>query len=242
MTILEEVKVFIKNISLFLFLFLGFSLSFFLFPLDNPITLQIFQKIKSDLLPSCVELIVTNPLTAFVFEIELSMLLAFVILFPFFLYKIISYLKPALFSHEKKLLLQSLIPSSLLFFIGCLFSYYYVIPTTFEVLYPYAIHLGVIPFFSLAEFTSSVFSLMTITGIMFLLPIFMAILSFLGIIKSDFWKSHFRHAFLLFLVFTAIITPDGTGITMFLLFVPLIMLYFFGYLLTKKFDKSKINM
>src|SRR3989338_7442702 len=85
------------------------------------------------------------------------MLLAFVILFPFFLYKIISYLKPALFSHEKKLLLQSLIPSSLLFFIGCLFSYYYVIPTTFEVLYPYAIHLGVIPFFSLAEFTSSVF-------------------------------------------------------------------------------------
>src|SRR3989338_3655187 len=125
MTILEEVKVFIKNISLFLFLFLGFSLSFFLFPLDNPITLQIFQKIKSDLLPSGVELIVTNPLTAFVFEIELSMLLAFVILFPFFLYKIISYLKPALFSHEKKLLLQSLIPSSLLFVIFGFYCYNY---------------------------------------------------------------------------------------------------------------------
>lgn len=242
MGILDELKVFLKSILSAVFLFLGVSFFFFIFPLGNSITLQVFRKIQYDLLPPAVKLIVTNPLNAFVSEIELSMLLAFIILFPFFLYKIIKYLIPALFPHEKKLLLQSLIPSSLLFFAGCFFSYHYIIPITFKMLYPYAINLGVMPFFSLTEFTSSVFSLMVITGIMFLLPIFMTLLSFLSIVKPQFWKNHLRHALLFFLIFTAIITPDGTGITMLFLFFPLTLLYLLGCLLTQKLKGRSINI
>jgi sec-independent protein translocase protein TatC len=116
-----------------------------------------------------------------------------------------------------------------------------LIPATFKILYPFATNIGATPFFSLEEFMSSVFSLMVITGIMFLLPIFMVLLSFLGIVKPDFWISKLRFAALFFLIFTAIITPDGTGITMLILFFPLIGLYLIGCLLTGRFKKRNMD-
>src|SRR3989338_5802001 len=224
MGILDETKFFLKSILSGIISLFVISGVFFLLPFSNPLTVQIFNKIQSDLLPSGVHLIVTNPLSAFIAEIELSILLAFIILFPFFLYKIIKYLIPALLHHEKKIILQSVIPSSLLFFIGCLFSYYFLIPTTFKMLYPYALSIGATPFFSFEEFISSVFSLMIVTGVMFLLPIFILLLTFLWVVKPDFWLKHLQHAFLFFLIFTAIIAPDGTGITMVILFCPLMIL------------------
>jgi sec-independent protein translocase protein TatC len=80
---------------------------------------------------------------------------------------------------------------------------------------------------------------MMAVGIMFLLPVFMVFLSFLGIVKPCFWKNNWRYALLIFLIFSAIITPDGTGITMIMLSAPLAGLYFLGTIVTMK--KSKIK-
>src|SRR3989338_8580654 len=87
MGILDETKFFLKSILSGIISLFVISGVFFLLPFSNPLTVQIFNKIQSDLLPSGVHLIVTNPLSAFIAEIELSILLAFIILFPFFLYK-----------------------------------------------------------------------------------------------------------------------------------------------------------
>lgn len=241
MKILEELREFFKNILNWVYVFIGFSFSFFLFPLSDSLSVQVFRKIQLDLLPQGVQLIVTNPMSAFISQMLLAVLLAFVITFPFLLYKIIKYLAPALFKHERKLIFQSLLPSVLLFFAGCVFSYYFLIPSTLKILYQYALNIGATPFFSLEEFMSSVFNLMVISGFMFLLPIFMVLSSFLNIVKKDFWKNKLRYASLFFLIFTAIITPDGTGITMLILFFPLIGLYLVGCLLTQGFKKRNIK-
>lgn len=257
MTILEETKKFFKNILYCIYSLLGFSFFFFLFglkevmifgkdyllplPSQNSFSVAVFKKIQYDLLPPDVHLVVTNPMSAFVSQILLSLLLAFIITFPFFLYKIIKYLTPALFQNEKKLIFQSLLPSVLLFFAGCIFAYYFLIPAAFKILYPYAVAINAVLFFSVNEFISSVLGLMITTGIMFLLPLFMVMLSFIGFIKPVFWRRKWRHALLFFLIFSAIITPDGTGITMMILFFPLMGLYFAGCMLTSRFDKSKIN-
>ena len=148
MTILEEVKEFFKGILYWVYFLFGFSFFFFL----SGFSVQVFKRIQFDLLPKDVHLVVTNPMSAFVSQIQLSLLLAFVITFPFFLYQIIKYLTPALFKHEKKLIFQSLLPAVLLFFAGCVFSYFFLIPATFKILYPYAMAIGAVPFFSVNEF------------------------------------------------------------------------------------------
>ena len=205
-------------------------------PSDNSFSAMVFNAAREDLLPPSVELITTNPMSAFMSQITLSILLSFLATAPFFIYRIIKYLYPALHSHEKRAVLLSLLPLLFLFFSGSAFSYFFPIPTTFKTLYPYAENIGAAQFFSIDEFVYYVFGLMVAVGMMFLLPIFMVLLSFTKIIKADFWKKRWKYAFLFFLIASAIITPDGTGMTMVMLFVPLIVLYFIGYIFARKAD------
>lgn len=254
MTLIGELKIFVKNILHWIYSFVGFSFFFFLFglkkivifekeyflplPTPNSFSVQVFNKIKDDLLPSGVQLITTNPVNAFMSQILLSMLLSFLLTTPLFIYKIILYLQPALLPHEKKAVLWSLLPFVFLFLSGSAFSYFFLIPATFEVLYPYATIIGAVLYFSINEFIYYVFGLMVAVGMMFLLPLFMILLSIMRIIKAEFWKSKWRYALLFFLILSAIITPDGTGITMIVLFLPLAILYIAGYIFADKLSKG----
>jgi len=254
MDLLNEVQIFIKNIVYWIFSFLSSSLFFFIFglkyieiwgkdyllpfPTKNTFSVMAFLKIKQDLLPVNVQLITMNPMSAFVSQILFSMLLGFLLTIPVFIYNIVMYLQPALLPREKKVVFWSLIPFVILFFSGCLFSYVYLIPATFKVLYPFATVMGAQPLFSLDEFIYYVIGLMMSVGVMFLLPLFMILLSYLGIIKAVFWKTKWRYALLLFLILSAIITPDGSGITMLMLFLPLATLYFVGCFFASKFGES----
>ncbi len=237
--------------------FIGFSFFFFAFglkkvvifgenyflplPTENSFSVQVFKKVSRDLLPSDVQLVATNPMSAFISQILLSLLLSFLLTVPFFLYKIIMYLRPALLLNERKAVVWSLLPFAFLFFSGAAFSYFFLIPTTFKLLYPYAAIIGAIPFFSIDEFIYYVFGLTIATGTMFLLPLFMALLSLLRIIPAEVWLRNWRYACFFFLVLAAVITPDGTGVTMILLFIPLALLYFTGYFFAAKLSNRNVD-
>ena len=244
--ILTELKEFLKNILSALYLFIALSVLFFscgptpvsigthtyILPWIHAqsFTVLIFKQMQLNLLPSGVHLIVTNPLDAFVSQVTLSLLLAFIISFPFFIYRTIRYLSPALFAHENRAIRKSIIPASILFFFGCIFAYMVIIPATFRVLFPYATALGATPFFKVNDFISYTSSLIFATGVVFLLPLFMVLLSWFKVVTPTFWREKWRHALLFFSIFSAIITPDGTGVTMILLMIPLISLYGIGAL------------
>ena len=208
--------------------------NFFLpFPALHSISAQFFEKIQKDLMPAGVELVVLNPLAAFLTKLIISLSLGFIVGLPFFLYRLIKYLSPAFLPSEKKKSIQVVIPSFFLFLAGCFFAYFILIPIILKILYIYPVVLGVTPFFTVNEFIFFVLGLMIVSGIMFLLPIFMLLLSSLGIVEKDFWKSNWRYAVLLFLIFSAIITPDGSGLTMIIMSLPLCGLYFLGYAIIK---------
>lgn len=258
MDFFKELKIFVKSIFYWILSFVGFSFFFFAFglkkaaifgesyllplPTENSFSAQIFKKIRHDLLPPDVQLIATNPMSAFISQILLSLMLSFLVTTPFFLYKIITYLRPALLSRERRAVTWSLLPFIFLFFSGSAFAYFFLIPATFEMLYPYTAAIGAVPFFSINEFMYYVFGLTIATGTMFLLPIFMALLSILGIIPAWIWKKNWQYACFLFLILAAVITPDGTGVTMILLFIPLALLYFTGYFFAVKLSDRQAKV
>lgn len=254
MVFLEELEIFIHSVLHWVYCFLGFSFFFFVFglkeivvfgktyfvplPTANSFSVQIFNVIRHNVLPSNVQLIATNPMNAFASQVLFSLLLGLFITAPLLVYKIVVYLYPALLPREKRLVVWSLIPLILLFFSGSLFSYFFLIPTTFTVLYPFATVMGAASFFSLNEFIYYVFGLIVGVGMVFLLPLLMILLSYLRIIDAEFWRSTWRHALLFFLILSAIITPDGTGVTMTMLFLPLVALYFGGYFFASRLSGS----
>lgn len=255
MQILNQARQFAKKILSWIYIFLGAFIFFFAFniqifsfqlpilkfqlslPYPNPsynsISAMFFKKIQGDLLIKKMELIVTSPLDALWVQIGISLFLAFIVTLPILLYKLIVFFSPALKKKEKRAILKALVPSIILFVGGCVFAYYVLIPSTFKFLYPYVLAMGARPFFMINQFVSLVLILIAAVGLVFLLPIFMILLTRLGIVKPDIWKKNWRYAILIFLVLAAIITPDGTGITMILLAGPLTGLYLVGYWLSK---------
>lgn len=254
MTILEELREFLKSILLWIYFFLGFTIFFFGFglrqieilkakfflpvPTNYSFAVQFFKYLQKDLLPPQVEIVVLNPLNAFLAQIMIALSLSLVLTLPILLYRIIKFISPGLYKKEKKAVSRIVIFSVILFIFGCFFSYFILTPYTFKILYSFASTLGVSPLFTAYEFISLTFILTIVVGIMFQIPIFMVLLSRLGFVSSDFWKNNCKYIFLGFLIFSAIITPDGTGITMLLLFFPLVGLYILGYRLTIKKKKS----
>ncbi len=242
---LIELRKFILS-SLIVFLFFSFFFFFlgtgqielfgqtfyFLSPTAQSFSVQFLEMMRQDLLTPKIQLIVTNPLNAFLAQITVSLFLAFIFSLPFFLFQMIKYLNPTFYSHERRGVLKALVPSLFLFFLGCLFAYFLLIPLSFRLLYSFAERMDALTFFNINEFVTLVMGMMAATGIIFLLPVFMVLLSRLGIIKKGFWKENWRYAILIFLIFSAIITPDGSGLTMLILSVPMAGLYFFGCLLS----------
>ena len=248
MTYLDELREWGRHFSHWAILILFFSLFFFSFglkqfaifgqvilvpvPASQSFSVLFFEIVKNDLVPEGVSFIVTNPASAFTSQALISVLLALVFSVPYILYTLIRYLSPALFVREQKAIIGVIVPSVLLFVSGMLFAYFFIIPPTFSFLYDFAPRIGAIPLFSVNEFISLVFSLVVITGFSFLLPVCMFLMSRLGLIPGIVWRKNWRIACVAFLIFAALITPDGSGITMAFLSLPLCALYGLGVFLS----------
>jgi sec-independent protein translocase protein TatC len=143
------------------------------------------------------------------------------------------YIFPALSELERRKINKVLTPAILLFLAGCFFGYFLLLPPVFKILYSYPRALGAISFFTLNEFVVFTLGLTLAAGLMFLLPILMILLTHFGLVDKDFWRKNWRYAILAFLILSAIITPDGSGLTMIMLSLPLGCLYFLGYIFIK---------
>lgn len=254
MTLLKELKEFLKSILLWVYFFLGFTIFFFGFGLKQveilgkefflPVptiysfAVQFFKYLQQNLLPPQVEIVVFNPLNALLAQLMIGLFLAFMLTFPLLLYRVIKFIFPALYQKERKAVSKIVIFSVILFILGCVFAYFILIPLTFRIFYSFALVLGASPLFAAHEFVSLTFILAIVSGIMFQIPIFMVLLSYLGLVDAIFWKKNCKYICFGFLIFSAIITPDGTGVTMLLLFFPLASLYLLGYSLIPKRKKK----
>lgn len=217
---------------LILFLALGFG--FFVLPTGESVAARVFAQMKANLIPPGVELVVVNPMTAFFGQFQIAFVLALLISLPYLLWRLLRYVLPGLYAHETRALLLFLVPSCLLFFVGSAFAYWFLIPSMFRFLYAYVSPLGATSFFALQDFIALTFSILFVTGLAFLLPVAMVLLTKAGVVRAGAWGGQWRKGLLVFLIVSAVITPDGSGVSMILLSFPLFALYVLGALVSSK--------
>jgi sec-independent protein translocase protein TatC len=214
-------------------------------PLNN-ISIQLTYYMRDTLLPENVQLIQTAPGQAFFTQIYVSILIGIIVAIPLITREAYGFVAPAIESDErgkKKLLPTSVfLPMIALFIGGVLFSYVVVIPQVLQFLYNYGEAIGVATFFNINEFVPFVLQFLLGIGIAFELPIFMYAISLTGVTDASFWRRNFRYAILVFVIFGAVITPDGSGITMWLMTGPMIGLYMVGFFVIERREiKKKIE-
>src|SRR5215212_10289872 len=213
------------------------------YPYPDPFgnfALQVTKYMQNTLLPSEVKLIQTAPGQAFFANVYVSLLIGIIGSMPIIVKEIYGFISPAIGKHTKKIgVMNVFVPTVSLFIIGVAFSYILVIPFMLNFLYDYGEAIGVETFLNINEFISFVLQFFIGFGIAFELPIVMYAISLTGIVDSKFWKNNFRYAAIILVIFGALITPDGSGITMWFMALPMISLYLLGMLAIRRREKKK---
>lgn len=205
------------------------------FPFAN----QLLIRIQNDLLPGGIRLIVISPLEAIWAQIEVSLLVAFVVALPYIIYEIMKFLKPALKGSENSFLMKTIPPALILFGIGAIFTYKTVLVITLKFLLGYATSAGVIPLLTLGDFISFVLLMILMFGLLFELPLVCCALASLDLIDSDTLTDNRKGAYVGILVIAGILTPDPTPFTQLIVTLPMILLFEVSVLLTKYIHRDK---
>jgi sec-independent protein translocase protein TatC len=138
-------------------------------------------------------------------------------------------------------IIKIVLPVFLLFIFGAVFSYLLVIPFTLNFLYSYGESIGAETFLTVNDFITFVLQFILGFGIAFQLPIIMYLLSLSGLTDSKFWQKNFRYAIIIITIFGAVITPDGSGVTMWFVALPMIALYAVGIIAIRRKEANKIT-
>ena len=133
-------------------------------------------------------------------------------------------------------------PIVLLFILGVVFAYVFVIPFTLNFLYKYGESIGAETFLTVNDFITFVLQFVLGFGIAFQLPVIMYVFSLSGVTDSKFWLRNFRYAIIVISVFGAIITPDGSGVTMWFIALPMIALYAIGIIAIRRREDKIITV
>lgn len=236
-------------------------------PLNN-VALQLTSYMKDTLLPTGVKLIQTAPGQVFFAQVHISLLIGLICSLPIVIKEIFGFISPA-FDPSKNSddfetkeedkdgmtkdkngkktfsrfnLFKVISPIFLLFILGVVFSYVLVIPFTLNFLYKYGEAIGAETFLTVNDFITFVLQFVLGFGIAFQLPVIMYVLSLSGATDSRFWQRNFRYAIIIITVFGAIITPDGSGVTMWFIALPMIALYAIGILAIRRREDRVITV
>ncbi len=184
---------------------------------------------------------VTEVNGTFTSAINIAIIGGIIIGFPYIIWELWRFIKPALTTKERRYASSSIFFVSLCFFTGVLFGYYLLAPFTFNFLASFTLgKTGMIQYRpSINDYIDSLTNLLLGCGIAFELPVLCFVLAKLGIVSAAFLKKYFKFAFVIILVVAAIITPSPDWTSQFLVAIPLTLLYWISILLAAMVDRKR---
>jgi sec-independent protein translocase protein TatC len=169
-------------------------------------------------------LIFTHPSDLFDIVMNASIAIGLILASPVIVWQVWGFLSPALYGHEKKLVIPMLIGAALLFFAGMALAYVYVLPVTFAFLLGFQNGTAT-AMLTVHELSGFVISMCLAFGAVFEMPIVILLLTTIGIVKPQFLSKFRRHAFVGCIIAAALITPGQDPTSLTLLTIPLYLLY-----------------
>jgi sec-independent protein translocase protein TatC len=206
-------------------------------PVHN-VAARIMIYMQETLLPENVTLVQIAPGQAFFSQIYVAILVGVIGSMPIIVKEIAGFISPAISPSVRKGIVRMTVPAIVLFIAGIAFAYLVVVPYILVFLYQFGEAINVVPLFNITDFISFVLQFMLAFGISFELPVLMYILSLTDAISPRFWRNNLRYAVLILAVFGAIITPDGSGVTMWFVAGPMLGLYLIGMLAIERRAKK----
>lgn len=176
-------------------------------------------------------LIATQIVSPFFVPFKLAFMASLLLAVPFFLYQLWSFIAPALYGHERRLVWPFLLMSTLLFYAGIAFAYFVIFPMLFHFL-AQAAPQGVTFSPDISEYLDFTIKLLLVFGGLFEIPIMMVLLVSIGVVtRARFIKMRSYAIVGAFIVGMLLAPPDVLSQT--LLAIPIWLLYEAGIILSR---------
>ncbi|MCO6495352.1 MAG: twin-arginine translocase subunit TatC [Bacteroidetes bacterium] len=171
---------------------------------------------------------------------KISIISAIILGFPYFLWELWRFIKPALKSTEKKVSKGLVASCSLLFFLGVLFGYYVLSPISLNFFANFTISNQIENQPTFQNIVSLITFLVIGTGLMFELPMLMYLLARIGLVTSSTLKRIRRYALLVIIIIAAIVTPPDV-FSQIILTIPIYLLFELGIKLTENIERKQLK-
>lgn len=176
----------------------------------------------------------------FTMHLIVSLFAGIIAAFPYILFEIWRFIRPALKKTEHKFARGLVFWGSFLFLTGVLFGYLLITPLSVQFLGGYTVSDLVNNQINLNSYISTVTTITLSCGIIFQLPIVVYFLSKLGIVTPQLLKTYRRHSVVVVLILAAIITPPDVT-SQILVSLPLFVLYEISILISRMVQKKKLS-
>ncbi|TAL74967.1 MAG: twin-arginine translocase subunit TatC [Rhodanobacter sp.] len=190
-------------------------------------------------LPQGAHLIATQVTSPFLTPLKLAFYTALFISMPVIVYQLWAFVSPGLYKREKRLARPLLLAAMVLFYCGCAFAYFLVLPAAFRFLTAVT-PAGVEMMTDITHYLDFVMLMFFAFGLCFEVPVAVVILAAVGVVDVARLRSARRYAIVGAFAIAAVLTPpDVTSMVM--LAVPMTLLYELGILAVRWLVPAKVD-
>lgn len=178
------------------------------------------------MLPVGGQMIATDPISPFLTPLKLALMSALVMAAPWVLYQLWAFVAPGLYHKEKRLAVPLLVSATALFYIGCAFAYFLVLPAVFKFTNAVAPE-GVAVMTDIGKYLDFVIVTFIAFGVAFEVPVAVVILVALGWVTIPQLREARSYVIVGAFVIAAVMTPPD-AISMLMMAIPMCLLYEIG--------------
>jgi sec-independent protein translocase protein TatC len=188
-------------------------------------------------LPEGSKMIATGVITPFFIPMKISLMVAFLVALPYLLYQAWAFVAPGLYSHERRLVLPLIVSSTVLFFLGMAFCYFFVFGTVFSFIAQFAPKsISVAP--DIEAYFNFVLGMFIAFGVTFEVPVIVVVLVMTGMITVEKLREIRSYVIVGAFIVAAVVTPPDV-VSQLLLAIPLCLLYEVGIFAAQFVGKRK---
>ncbi len=188
-------------------------------------------------LPEGSRMIATGVITPFFIPMKIALVAGFLLALPYVLYQAWAFVAPGLYSHEKRLALPLVVSSTVLFFLGMAFCYFFVFGTVFKFIATFAPKsISVAP--DIEAYFNFVLGMFIAFGVTFEVPVVVVVLVMTGLVSVEKLREIRSFVIVGAFIVAAIVTPPDV-VSQLLLAIPLCLLYEVGIFVARFVEKPR---
>ena len=172
-----------------------------------------------------IHLMNTGLTEQFMIHMRTAVYVGLLVASPYILYELFRFVSPGLYENERRYAVWIVGAAYLMFLVGTLINYFVVVPLTVRFLGTYQVSPEVANMLTLQSYMDTMLGMSLVMGVVFELPVVCALMGRMGLLTDHFMAAYRRHAIVAILVVAAIITPTTDVFTLFVVALPIYLLY-----------------